>query len=202
MNQLRRLAEVYNRSIDYFLSPTLVFSTDVSFRFPVKQREVRNFELLARKTMIEVEELCRAHRELEALLDRPKRFRLRAYPKELEAEELAMKVRQDLGLGYRPIRDLYGILRRQGVIIIELEIPEDVFSGSSCWHEEYGPAIVINIGDFPPRRHFTLAHEYAHLLRREGTIICGHKLDRFSTLDVDEERLASQFAASFLIPAL
>ncbi|MCL0091816.1 hypothetical protein M1N59_00935 [Dehalococcoidales bacterium] len=92
--------------------------------------------------MIEVEELCRAHRELEVLLDCPKRFRLRAYPKELEAEELAMKVRQDLGLGYRPIRDLYGILRRQGVIIIELEIPEDVFSGSSCWHEEEGPAIV------------------------------------------------------------
>lgn len=201
LDQLRQLAQLYGRSIDYFLSPTPFLPTEVSFRSSIKEREIRNFELLARKAIVEVEELCRTYKELEALLDRPRKIQVKPYSKELEVDELATKVRQDLGLGERPIRDLHKVLRGQGILIFELDIPEDVFSGFSCWYEEYGPVILLNIKDFLPRRRFTLAHEYAHLLYGEGTVVCGHKLDYFTTLDITEERLASQFAATFLIPA-
>jgi transcriptional regulator with XRE-family HTH domain len=37
VDQLRRLAEFYGRSIDYFLSPTPPFPTKLSFRTPRKE---------------------------------------------------------------------------------------------------------------------------------------------------------------------
>lgn len=201
LSQLEKLAQLLNRSIDYFLSPTPPFPAEISFRSSVKQKEIRDFALLARRVIVEVEELCRAYKELEVLLNRPRKVEVAPYSKELGSEELAMKVRQNLGLGYHPVGDLHATIRRQGVLIFELEIPEGAFSGFSWWHEEYGPTILLNIDDFLPRRRFTLAHEYAHLLWREGTMVCGHRLDHFATLDTIEERRAFKFAASFLIPA-
>jgi Zn-dependent peptidase ImmA (M78 family) len=149
---------------------------------------------------VEFEELCRAYKELEVLLERQRKILLETHSQEKDAENLAIKVREYSGIGEHPIKDLDRFLRRQGIIIFQLELPEDIFSGFSWRHEEYGPAILINVKDSPGRRFFTLAHEYAHLLRSEDTIVCGPKLDHFEAVDADE-RFANRFAACFLMPA-
>jgi Zn-dependent peptidase ImmA (M78 family) len=65
----------------------------------------------------------------------------------------------------------------------------------SWWHDAYGPAILINSRNNRGRRSFTLAHEYAHLLRADPPTVCAY------LLDIPEEHFANQFAATFLMPA-
>jgi Zn-dependent peptidase ImmA (M78 family) len=149
--------------------------------------------LETRRVIAEFDELCRSARELEALLELPIPSPL---PIALEnGETLASHERMRLELGDRPTGDLRTFLERIGILCFHLTIPLDEFSGLSWMHPEYGPCILVNAADNPGRRSFTTAHEYAHLLRRDGDSICDLQIDR------GVEWQASRFAACFLMPA-
>ena len=109
-----------------------------------------------------------------------------------DPDQLAVKERARLGLEDQPIPKLRDLLEEHGVRIFELKVPENVFSGFSWWHDEYGPCILINADDERGRRAYTLAHEYAHLLAHDKPFVC--------YLDIKpqgDERFADRFARSF-----
>ena len=98
----------------------------------------------------------------------------------------------------QPIRDLHELLTSQGVRIFTLPVPDisaNELSGLSWWQDAYGPCILVNARNNIGRRSFTIAHEYAHLLRADPPTVCA------LLLDIPEERFAHRFAAIFLMPA-
>lgn len=113
---------------------------------------------------------------------------------EFAGNELASAERIRLRLGDRPVSDLRKLVEAQGVLCFHLDVPGREFSGLSWHHPEYGASILINAADNPGRRAFTTAHEYAHLLRRDGDSVCD--LDA----DLGVERSANRFAINFLMP--
>jgi Zn-dependent peptidase ImmA (M78 family)/DNA-binding XRE family transcriptional regulator len=197
IEQLWRLAKLYCRSTDYFLSPNPGPPDQLSFRL-LQRRSIKDLGLEVRKVLIQFDELCRAEKELETLLEMPRKIGFKRLTEERDPEDLAQRERERLGLGQRPIKDLRSQLTQQGVRIFELPIPQEEFSGLAWWHQHYGPCILVNARDIKGRRTFTLAHEYAHLLIDDPPTVCGPKLD---ILDIAEDRFANEFAAAFLMPA-
>lgn len=86
-----------------------------------------------------------------------------------------------------------GLLEQHGALVLQTtKISLEAFRGLSIHHNEL-PVIVVNGGDSPAGRTFTLFHEVAHLINR----ISGLCVLKES---VDEEAIANNFAASFLMP--
>lgn len=197
LEQLSRLAEFYCRDIDYFLSPVGGLPKELTFRLPQK-RTIRELSLDVRRVLVQFDELCRAEKELEMLLEKPRKIEIKRIAKKLNPDDLANQERQRLGLGDKPIKDLRKLLTEQGIRVFALPVPENEFSGVSWWHQDYGPCILANANDIQSRRNFTLAHEYAHILVSDPPTLCGPHL---SILDIAEDSFASQFAAAFLMPA-
>lgn len=190
------LAELYGCGTDYFLTRTPPVPPEFAFRLP-RRKAMRELALEARKVIIRFGELCRAAQELEKVSGVKRRVSVRAYPEEQDPNRLAMEERQRLGLGERPIPDLRAVIEEQGVRVFELEVPENEFSGFSWWHAEYGPCILVNGRDERGRRSFTLAHEYAHILRPDAPHVC----DPAADIDMADERFANRFAVVLLMPA-
>jgi len=194
IERLWDMAELYQRPVDYFVTETPPLAEEVSFRLTTS-RAMRELPLEVRYVITRFEELCRSASEMERLLEKPRPILVPRLPRERNPERLAAIERERLSLAERPIKDLRGLLEEQGVRIFELPVPEDVFSGFSWWHKDYGPCILVNARDVPGRRAFTLAHEYAHLLAETSPTVCD------LNLDVPEERFADRFTRSFLMPA-
>ena len=86
-------------------------------------------------------------------------------------------------------------MESQGILCFHLAVPSDEFSGLSWQHPEYGLCILVNGSENPGRRAFTTAHEYGHLLRRDGDSVCDLQTNR----GVEHE--ANRFGTAFLMPA-
>ncbi len=99
----------------------------------------------------------------------------------------------------RPLRRLRDEVERLGVRIFALPVPHDAFSGFSFWHSGYGPCILVNAKDPPGRRNFTLAHELAHLVYRQGSSVCYLPINPGNTYGHLEYR-ANQLAVELLMP--
>lgn len=79
-------------------------------------------------------------------------------------EEDAAALRQYLGLQqFGPIDELVGMLENKGILVLELDINNDHFSGMNGFVNEY-PYIVINKNMRPERKRTTVLHELAHLM--------------------------------------
>ncbi len=196
VEHLWNLAELYQRSTDYFLRQVPALPKELSFRLE-RQKVVQDLPPEVRKVIVRFDELCRAEAELEEALRKPRKIAIRRVTEDYSPQELADEERGRLGLDGQPIKDMRKLLTRQGVRIFMLPIPEipaNDLSGLSWWHEAYGPCILVNSRNTLGRRSFTLAHEYAHLLRADPPTICA------LMLDIPEERFAHQFAAIFLMP--
>jgi len=194
VERLWDLGEFYNRSTDYFLTPTPSLPAELSFRLP-RWKAMGEMPLDVRRVFVRFDELCRTESELEKLLGKSRRILAERVSGDWSPNQLATKERKRLGLDEKPIPDLRGLLRNQGIRIFALPVAGDELSGLSWWHEEYGPCILLNARDTAGRRLFTLAHEYAHLLRSDPPTVCNLKMD------IPEERFATEFAAFFLMPA-
>jgi Zn-dependent peptidase ImmA (M78 family)/transcriptional regulator with XRE-family HTH domain len=193
---LWRLAEVYERSTDYFLFKAPALPEHLSFRLE-RQKAIQDLPQEVRKVIVRFDELCRAEAEIEQALHKPRKVLFAPVSGDLGPQELANKERRRLGLDDQPIRDLHKLLTSQGVRIFVLPIPDipaNELSGLSWWQESYGPCILVNARNNPGRRSFTMAHEYAHLLRADPPTVCA------LMLDIPEERFAHRFAAVFLMP--
>lgn len=86
-----------------------------------------------------------------------------------------------------------GLLENHGVLVFQTtRISLDTFRGLSVHHEDL-PIIMVNGGDSPAGRTFTLFHELAHLINRTSGLCALRET-------VDEEAIANNFAANFLMP--
>jgi len=196
IEQLWTLARVYHRATDYFLRHTPGFRERLCFRL-TKHKGIGDLPAQTREAIVRFDELCRAETELEGLLGKRTTIDIRRTSTDISPEELAKKERERLQLNGRPIRDLRKTLTKAGARVFILPIEARRISGISWWHNEYGPCILVNAYDEPSgRRTFTMAHEYAHLVRKHPPTICDMELDD------PEEQYANAFASSFLIPAV
>ena len=86
-----------------------------------------------------------------------------------------------------------GLLEENGVLVFQAtKISLDTFRGLSVHHEDL-PLILVNGADSPMGRTFTLFHEVAHLINRTSGLCALRE-------SVDEEAIANNFAANFLMP--
>ena len=194
---LWNLAELYERSTDYFLLQAPALPEHLSFRLE-RRKAMQDLPQEVRRVIVRFDELCRAEAEIEEALQKPRKILIEPVTGDYSPQELADKERRRLGLDGQPIRDLRKLLTSQGVRIFTLPIPDipaNELSGLSWWQETYGPCILVNARNNLGRRSFTIAHEYAHLLRADPPTVCA------LMLDIPEERFAHRFAAIFLMPA-
>lgn len=104
-----------------------------------------------------------------------------------DCEEDARGLRRYLGLPDEgPIDELVSILENKGVLMLELDIDNDDFSGMNGFVNDY-PYVVINRNISPERMRTTILHELAHLMflwdesedanqEKEATAIAGATL--------------------------
>lgn len=86
-----------------------------------------------------------------------------------------------------------GLLEEHGVLVFQTtKISLETFRGLSVHHDEL-PVVMVNGGDSPAGRTFTLFHEVAHLINRTSGLCALRET-------VDEEAIANNFAANFLMP--
>jgi len=194
-SQLAKLAEVYRKTIDFFLS-------DES---PVENlmlwRDAPNIEEEIKQTEAEFRQLCEQYRNLEAVMDGIKDTEMPKLPIKAEeftykhAEQLAEKTKKEFLLGDIPSMSLKQTLEEKYYV----KIFHLGFSGSaiSTRSEQFGPAILLNRRNKLWRRNFDLAHELFHLLT----------WSIFRTPDSEnkepseyEEKLANAFASRLLLP--
>ncbi|MBE5920880.1 MAG: helix-turn-helix domain-containing protein [Pseudobutyrivibrio ruminis] len=103
-------------------------------------------------------------------------------------QEDAINLRKHLCLPEEgPIDELIGILENKGIMVFELDIDDDHFSGMNGFVNDY-PYIVINKNMNPERKRTTIIHELAHLM-----FIWDDSKEK------DNEHLATQIAGAFLI---
>ncbi len=151
-------------------------------------------------------ELAIAEFELERLLHIPLR---RDYPPERrissgdvrqQAEDAALETRQRLGLGLSPINDLVSLLELEvGIRIFIRPLKSSSISGLFVFDETLGACMLLNQNHPRERRAMTAAHEYAHFLssRQQPDVLS----EPTGSAQSREERFASAFAPSFLMPA-
>ncbi len=86
-----------------------------------------------------------------------------------------------------------GLLEDNGILVLQTtKISLRTFRGVSVHHDEL-PVVIVNGADSPAGRTFTLFHEVGHLINRTSGLCVLRQ-------SVNEEALANNFAAEFLMP--
>ena len=195
-SQLSKLAEVYKRTIKFFLTDEPLIENVMLWRAKPDTDEER------KKTEVEFRQLCEQYHNLEVLMGEARRRDLPqpnvTKPEEFnykQANLLAEKAQREFLLGDIPSMSLKQTLEEKfNVKIFNLD-----FSGSaiSTKSPEFGHAILLNKNSKLWRRNFDLAHELFHLLTwdifRKGIS------DKNEPTEL-EEKLANTFASRLLLP--
>lgn len=180
---------------------------DLLVEAPVLKRvRFRSLKRLKRReqVLVEVGQKLRDFSELETLLDAPSPKdidELRAVAAGVRKKGIpavAAAMRGHFGLGaHEPVHDICGLLERQGIKVLSVNIATDAFLGLSVSEEDGGPAVVVNTWERLPVEHwiFSAAHELAHLLLHLQAYQVDEELE-----DKDQERDADAFASHFLMP--
>lgn len=148
--------------------------------------------------------LARAEVELENLLGVQ---RVRNYPPErpllkgdvrAQAENDAAELRQRLGLGNAPIKDIVTLLEMEIGVRVYVRRFDGRISGLFACDEAIGACMLLNANHRRERRVQTAAHETGHLLsaRRQA-----ERLLRHEHSNSREERYANSFGRALLTPA-
>jgi len=194
-SQLSRLAEIYRKSIEFFLTDKPIVTEMMLWRAkPNNEAEMKESEA-------KFKQLREQYRKLETLTGEIKEVKLLGI--EVKADQfayrdanlLAEKIHKEFGLGDLPSASLKQTLEEKYYVkIFHLS-----FHGSaiSTFSPEFGPAILLNKDSKPWRRNFDLAHELFHILTwhifREKNGTNTESADR-------EEQLANAFASRLLLP--
>lgn len=192
-SDLSRLAEVYKRSIEFFLADKLPDEPIMLWRDGPSNIEE------TKETEAEFRRFCQQYRKLELCTGETRKAVFPqpdvANPDQFswpQAESFARKIHNDLCLGDIPSASLKRILEeRYYVKIFHLE-----FTGSalSTVSDEFGPAVLLNSRNVSWRRNYDLAHELFHLLTWSIFRVKSREPSE------DEERLANFFASTLLMP--
>ncbi len=193
-SQLSRLANVYRKTVEFFLTDELPPEELMLWRV------VPNNEEEMKKTEAEFKQLCGQYRKLEMLTNEVKVIKLPQLDVNREefdyrqASKLAECFQRDFILGDIPSASLKQILEENFYVkIFHLAFYGSAVSTSS---ENFGAAILLNEDSKLWRRNFDLAHELFHLLtwRIFRVNESGHEPSEH------EEKLANAFASRLLLP--
>lgn len=195
--QLRRLAELYQRSVVWFLEEGAPAEPLVLWRNRPPEPEVaaateRRFLRLC-EMLQNLERWCGVETQctLPCAAGSPQEF------SRVQAEDLASRVLRQLSLGDRPALTLLPALEDEcGVSVFHLPF-EPTGTAACSLSEHTGHAILLNSGNVRWRRNFDLAHELFHLLTWQ-VFRQGENWDRPTER---EEDLATAFASALLMPA-
>jgi len=203
-NELLTFASLYGREVSRLVKegpPTSDFAPE----FRKDWNEVLEKVPGAEAVSSELRAYAEDYAELERLngIERPDRdiprYQIRGTSPEQAAEETAISERNRLGIGDGPISNLRDRLEMDvGLRVFYFQMPSAI-SGVFAYSDELGGCVGINLNHPRDRRHWTLAHEYAHFLTSkytpEVTILKSGKRISIS------ERFADAFAENFLMPA-
>jgi Zn-dependent peptidase ImmA (M78 family) len=121
-----------------------------------------------------------------------------------QAEDAALDARQRLGLGLSPINDIVSLLELEVGIRVFIQPLKGAISGLFVFDETVGACILLNRNHPRERRAMTAAHEYAHFLsaRQQPDVLSEQTrgADK-SGSPSREEKFATAFASSFMMPA-
>jgi len=104
-------------------------------------------------------------------------------------EVAAMSLRQEWGLGERPIKNMVHLLELKGARVFSLAENSIEVDAYSVWRGAR-PFVFLNTGKSGERRRFDTAHELAHLVLHRHA----------SPNGLEAEKEAHAFAAAFLMP--
>lgn len=199
IDELQTLAKLYKTSANAILR-TESIHVDLVPRF---RRLVDSEPNALEEAVSLLAGLARAEVELENLLGIR---RLTNFPPERpilpgdvlqQAERDATELRERLGLGLSPVRDIVTLLELElGVRVFVRQLRGQV-SGIFAYDDSLGACILLNANHRIERRRFTAGHELGHLVatRREPEILVEEP-----TVNSREERYADAFSRSFLTP--
>ena len=199
IDEVQHLARLYGTSVNAVLRREAVH-VDLVPRF--RKLPTANDEAAERAARL-LTDLVRAEVELENLLGIT---RTRNYPParpllpgdvRLQAESDATELRQWLGLGLRPVRDVMSLLELEIGVRLYVRPLDSRVSGLFAYDDGVGACILLNAGHPRERQAQTAIHELAHLTsRRQTPDVCFDRQD-----DSREERYANAFGRAFLTPA-
>ena len=200
IDEIQHLAHLYGTSVNAVLRREAVH-VDLVPRF--RKLPTANDEAAERAARL-LTDLVRAEVELENLLGVT---RTRNYPParpllpgdvRLQAENDATELRQWLGLGLAPIRDVMSLLELDVGVRLYVRPLDSRVSGLFAYDDGVGACILLNAKHPRERQAQAGVHELGHLTsRRQTPDVC--RFDRQD--DSREERYANAFGRAFLTPA-
>ena len=202
--ELTRLANLYGRTITWFLSKIAPEDEDVIVALhravPGLEDAPQSKQQISRSVA-----LCREGVSLEGVLGHAPRKGPPTYSEPLpstpwdaiaQGQHIAEEERRRLDLGARQINDLVSLIAGQGIWACGADLP-DKMSGLFLHHASIGLVILVNDSHARARRRFSYAHEYAHALLDRNRPVTATSADNAAELI---EKRANAFAAAFLLP--
>jgi len=107
-------------------------------------------------------------------------------------EIIARKLRQLWKIPLGPINNLFELIERKSIIIVQCDFDSQEIAGRSMYTDDKHPIIYLNKNMPMDRKRFTLAHELFHLIAHVFTVIDHSR---------DVEKEANLFAGEFLVPS-
>lgn len=191
-SQLAKLADIYKKSVEFFLSDEEIQEPIMLFREEPETDEEK------KKIKAEFEQLCEQYHKLELLFNEKPKYKLPEY--ELKDKEFDFGDANDLAESfqsmYLPCDVPSALLKKTLEENFFVKIFHLGFSGSaiSTISDKYGPAILLSSLSKEWRRNYDLAHELFHILTWK------HFRKEDGTLNDYEEKLANAFASRLLLP--
>ena len=199
-DELRRLCRLYDTSVNAVLRREAI-CLDLVPRFRKLNASTDRADDAAARLL---SDLVRAEVELENLLGIK---RIRNYPPErpvlpgdvrAQAENDATGLRQWLGLGLAPVRDMVSLLELDLGVRVYVRPLDSSVSGLFAHCEEAGACILLNANHPRERRTQSAGHELGHLLSTRHKAEILHEEHESNSR---EERYANAFGRAFLTPA-
>ena len=199
--ELTRLADLYKRSVEWFVNPDSPLEDPVVALFraePDLQSEV--VQKQARRCL----RLLREGASLRRLTGRGTDVSLPSYdlspPRSVgqaiaQGQLVAEQERRRLDLGNASV-NVPETLARQNIWAAALPLPDEI-SGLFLSSPDFGMAVLANLTQAPVRRQFSFAHEHGHALMdrdEAATVTSAHNAKKRT------EQRANAFAAAFLMP--
>lgn len=194
LTQIKKLADIYHRSLAAFFTDTLpVMPALTDFRINRERRLTPQVYIAERRAYYIANKLAE-------LTD--KRSRLPDFPETLNPDELAREFRKYLKVTLLKSKKLEELLTHYKqvleekllVSIIELPLKAEDVRGFSVLGDI--SIVVLNEEDKPSIKLFSLFHEVYHLLKRTSGI-CSIEIEQ---KDGDIEASCNLFSAEFLVP--
>jgi Zn-dependent peptidase ImmA (M78 family)/transcriptional regulator with XRE-family HTH domain len=203
--QIELLSKIYKRPLSAFLLPAPPEETPFPNDFRTLPSEEK--QSLKPKTYLAIRKAKRfqysAIELIKELGEESKKLSIKANPSD-NPEMLAEKVRTQFGIKEFPrsisptkeiaLDEWIKILENNGILVFQIGITMNKEIRGFSLIDEDVPVIVLKRSDETSAKIFTLFHELAHLLLREGGI-CD-----LEESDISHEKFCNHFAGAFLVP--